>query len=774
VLTSHWRPTFAEKTIDTERAEKFLKTYGKRYDTSDAPALNTSHYLAFFKTLRDNGVGPDGLPYSAWTAGEDISAQTLLGVSDEMHSARPICASFNDSRLLFLKKGEKDDDDICCVRAPHETRPLGLKNSDNKIVTGVRMSTLTEPMKKNTHHTQRGFVPGRQLLQNALDLDAASRIFSNQACDYNKSGGSHEVISATPLFDFTAAFPSVSHEWIELVMRYRGFSHGLRNFFWSLYYMNCAVESDEQGCLVVLFVYLSGVLQGCTASGFLFDMGIDPFLQMMDEQVAGHGRGIVRACADDIGAALRDYRELRYLYEPFQIAESCAGLTLQPKKCKIIVTSQLPSEKVVHVIRSWLLRTLPNWRNFHICGSASYVGLVIGPTAGANQWRSCLEKYISGCKAIGASGVAVSVAAHSYNTRVAPLLAYKSQLVPLDESATKTEIYGLQKVLHVATNALSHNAFFNLSAVGGPALKSIRVQAKAAMIRAAAVTLPQWPEWIQQLRVSAERHLSVDLFCAGKLSGKHWDSTCLAWNLQNAWSGFPQDAQWAGPGELCVRLLEDKAHARPTPGHPNYKGIQKDLYKILVAVTYPDGMVSFVVTKISKLSPTASPNEWQVSEALRVLRSLRKHDAMCVLKTWTNSWSTSKRYHEDPIFPCLLGCSAGGIDDLEHYYQCPVLRAIVLHMFPDILSDVRLGRSLFESLFDNFGVYAVDVKVFKIMSCLFYAYHSIKSVRDSPLRSICFTDARVNFAGSLRAAAHDQALVAQEPDLSAIMLQHAA
>jgi len=347
-----------------------------------------------------------------------------------------------------------------------------------------------------------------------------------------------------------------------------------------------------------------------------------------------------------------------------------------------------------------------------------------------------------------------------------PLLAYKSQVVPLDSAVTQTEIYSLQKILHMATNSLTHSAFFNLSTTGGPSLKSLRVQARAAMIRAAAATLTHWPEWIRQLKISSERHLSLDLLCAGELSGKHWDSTCLAWNLQDAWRGFPQDAEWAASGRLCVQLLDEKAHGHPSPGHPKYTRIQKELYKTLVISTYPDEMCGFVVSKISRLAPNVSPTGWKVPEALLVLRTMRKHDAMCVLKTWTNSWSTSKRYHETPIFACLLGCSAECIDDLYHYYQCPILRFIVQHVFPD------LGR-MYECLFESFGVSVPDIRIFKIMSCLFYAYHSIKVVRDSPPSNICFEEVRVNFTGGLRAAAHDQALVTQEPALSAIALQFA-
>ena len=42
---------------------------------------------------------------------------------------------------------------------------------------------------------------------------------------------------------------------------------------------------------------------------------------------------------------------------------------------------------------------------------------------------------------------------------------------------------------------------------------------------------------------------------------------------------------------------------------------------------------------------------------------------MSLLKTWTNAWTTSRRYHEATVQPCFLGCECSE-DDLAHYLQC--------------------------------------------------------------------------------------------------------
>ena len=48
--------------------------------------------------------------------------------------------------------------------------------------------------------------------------------------------------------------------------------------------------------------------------------------------------------------------------------------------------------------------------------------------------------------------------------------------------------------------------------------------------------------------------------------------------------------------------------------------------------------------------------------------------AMCVIKTWGNSWATSERYHEEVRLGCIFGCDAK--DDLHHYLHCDPIWAL--------------------------------------------------------------------------------------------------
>ena len=70
---------------------------------------------------------------------------------------------------MIAPKGELEGDAVQIIREPLDTRPLSLKNADNKICAAVVNRSIAPVIKSGTHSTQNGCVPGRQLLQNVVD-----------------------------------------------------------------------------------------------------------------------------------------------------------------------------------------------------------------------------------------------------------------------------------------------------------------------------------------------------------------------------------------------------------------------------------------------------------------------------------------------------------------------------------------------------------------------------------------------------------------------------
>ena len=75
-------------------------------------------------------------------------------------------------------------------------------------------------------------------------------------------------------------------------------------------YKNVNAYMAVGGAFEFLFQVLNGVLQGCPLSGSMFVLAIDPLLFQFSKYIHAPKLGRVCACADDVGAALRELNSL--------------------------------------------------------------------------------------------------------------------------------------------------------------------------------------------------------------------------------------------------------------------------------------------------------------------------------------------------------------------------------------------------------------------------------------------------------------------------------
>ena len=133
------------------------------------------------------------------------------------------------------------------------------------------------------------------------------------------------------------------------------------------------------------------------------------------------------------------------------------------------------------------------------------------------------------------------------------------------------------------------------------------------------------------------------------------------------------------------------------------------------------------------------------------MRKLRKHEAMQIIKTWCNSWSTSYRYHADTLHPCLLGCE-NKKDDLDHYVNCPHIWNIARTACPHLK---------FDSMLDRICVDQPCTDSLKVFAATLPAYHNIKP-SDCEARA-SFDSARRNFEFTFYTAARASGLSPAAP-----------
>ena len=79
--------------------------------------------------------------------------------------------------------------------------------------------------------------------------------------------------------------------------------------------------------------------------------------------------------------------------------------------------------------------------------------------------------------------------------------------------------------------------------------------------------------------------------------------------------------------------------------------------KFLYAATCIRTFVSDYALGSSQVPRIRHPSNLMRSFHWSLKSRMSVHEAMQIMKTWTNSWAASVRYHASTTFPCLLGCT---------------------------------------------------------------------------------------------------------------------
>ena len=167
-----------------------------------------SHVEEAVGSSNNSAAGPDGVPYAVWrrlgACGIDVLFEALDWMVTDAGQKELIAdfPSFNISFLHFLPKQAvgttAEGLEIC---SPDSVRPLNVCNTDNRILASATRRAIGPILARNISILQRGFIGGRDMLDNLFDVEEAMIIASSTS------------EGATALFfDFAAAFPSVEHE----------------------------------------------------------------------------------------------------------------------------------------------------------------------------------------------------------------------------------------------------------------------------------------------------------------------------------------------------------------------------------------------------------------------------------------------------------------------------------------------------------------------------------------------------------------------------------
>eukprot|EP00959_Pyramimonas_sp_CCMP1952_P214208 4482039-Pyramimonas_sp.AAC.1 len=115
----------------------------------------------------------------------------------------------------------------------------------------------------------------------------------------------------------------------------------------------------------------------------------------VDQSICLEDRGVVRACADDVGAALRRLEHLRIMRRIFSMANRVAALILKLKKCAVAPLSGPYTPALRPEYQAAIAQLVPDWTQIPVNDVPKYLGMWLGPAALDHSWRSPIAKWRS-------------------------------------------------------------------------------------------------------------------------------------------------------------------------------------------------------------------------------------------------------------------------------------------------------------------------------------------------------------------------------------------
>ena len=296
------------------------------------------------------------------------------------------------------------------------------------------------------HVSQRGFISGRSILQNVIDIETAALAASYDA-------DRRPVIL---LFDFAAAFPSLPREYLWTCLRALGVPASSISALRNLY-------ADNQhffkfgGLLHTAFNVTSGVRQGCPASASLFVLAIDPLLRAINSILPGGAQ--LCAFAEDLALVLPCISLAPAVSAIFETFSLFSGLQLRYDKCACVPlwTSN------VQLSKDTLAALVPRWASMSHTHCATYLGYTLGPEGPLHRFDKAIRKFRDRCLMIRSTGVSLASRIILYNALAVPVFSYLAQLTHFTSQVATAEAQGLTSILRLPGNAIPPRLFGALS-----------------------------------------------------------------------------------------------------------------------------------------------------------------------------------------------------------------------------------------------------------------------------------------------------------------------
>ena len=316
------------KEVDVN--DDFFKNLSQVSAEQDGGVSSPIGVLELGKTLdavKDTAPGPDGIPYSFYSATWRITGPLMVEAWNHTISTGKLCPSHKVSFLKLIPKAGKD------LKKLTNWRPITLSNCDHKLITKTYANRISSVVAHEIKERQTAYLKGR-LINDNIRAILSSINLTNQNEDLDGL-----IVS----LDAKKAFDSVEHSYIEKCL----IKFGLMKFvpIFKILYSELSCDIIINGRITKGFKTLRGVKQGDALSCILFIMCMEPLLRNVEENVNIECMVTpifgpipkVYAYADDVNAIIKNNPAgLQELFKEYGRLTEASGLELNADKTEIM------------------------------------------------------------------------------------------------------------------------------------------------------------------------------------------------------------------------------------------------------------------------------------------------------------------------------------------------------------------------------------------------------------------------------------------------------